>query len=450
MSEEIFKNPGDVIINQLILYSPTQNKFISLNDYLVELTANSNIYSQVMTGSITLTDSKNLIRDFPLIGEEILFVDFRTPTFDANSNFSKLFRVYSITNLSYAKDGSTKVYQLNFSSIEAFKSLHNPMYRSFEGKPEEIITQIYLEYLKTPRNIKISENTPDETPATFSILTETANKLKFVSPGWTPFECINWICGKSLPLNNSSADFLFWETGSGFYFSNTDTIFKNPDAFSIGNYVYSESYINTLPRDEIHKSILAIKSLNIERNFDQLLNNMTGYLANQVLNIDLYNKQYEVVEYDHGNKFNNYYHTESGKAVPLFDITTVRNSLGFMDVNYSHEKLFNDISSNFDVEHKNIFGNRRSNLLELDNFKMNLVIPGRTDVNAGALMNIKVPTGTIVYSDEKNSAENDDLYSGNYLITNLCHKVNPSTHFISMTVTKNSFASNKFKNIDDK
>ena len=81
---------------------------------------------------------------------------------------------------------------------------------------------------------------------------------------------------------------------------------------------------------------------------------------------------------------------------------------------------------------------------------MNLVIPGRTDVNVGALMNIKVPTGTIVYSDEKNSAENDDLYSGNYLITNLCHKINPSTHFISMTVTKNSFASNKFKNIDDK
>ena len=147
MSEEIFKNPGDVIIQQLILYSPTQNKFISLNDYLVELNIYESIYSQVMTGSITLTDSKNLIRDFPLIGEEILFVDFRTPTFDADSNFSKLFRVYSITDLTYAKDGSTKVYQLNFSSVEAFKCIHNPIYRSFEGKPEEIIAQIFLEYL---------------------------------------------------------------------------------------------------------------------------------------------------------------------------------------------------------------------------------------------------------------------------------------------------------------
>ena len=37
--------------------------------------------------------------------------------FDADSNFSKLFRVYSITDLNYAKDGSTKLYQLNFSSV---------------------------------------------------------------------------------------------------------------------------------------------------------------------------------------------------------------------------------------------------------------------------------------------------------------------------------------------
>jgi len=434
MTEEILKKPGDILFNKLVLFSPNQNKYINLDDYLVEINIYENMLSSVMTGSITLADSRNLIKDFPLIGEEILYVDVKTPTLDTESNLDKIFRVYSITDKSYSPDGATLIYQLNFTSIESFRSISNPIYRSFQGKPEEIILQIYKEYLQIDKGIELT------------ILTPTANNIKFVSPGWTPLECINWICSKSLPVNNASANFLFWETSSGFYFGNTDTIFKNIENYSIGEYVYSQSYINTLKRDDIQKSMMAIKSLNIEKSFDQLTNNMSGYIANRVLDIDLYNKQYSIVDYDHGKKFNNYSHSEVDPVVPLFDITTDRNPLSFLTLNYSHSKLHNDNPDNFDVQTKNIFGNRRSNLLELDNFKMNLVVPGRTDIQAGATINIKMPSGTLTYSEDKVNNNEDELYSGNYLITNLCHKINPSTHFISMSVTKNSFLLNKFGN----
>lgn len=434
MAEEILKKPGDILFNKLVLFSPNQNKYINLDDYLVEINIYENMLSSVMSGSITLADSRNLIKDFPLIGEEILYVDVKTPTFDPENNLDKIFRVYSITDKSYSSDGATIIYQLNFTSLESFRSLYSPISRSFQGKPEEIISQIYKEYLQIDKGIELT------------ILTPTANTIKFVSPGWTPLECINWICSKSLPVNNTSANFLFWETSSGFYFGSTDTIFKDIENYSIGEYVYSQSYINTLKRDDIQKSMMAIKSLNIERSFDQLTNSMSGYIANRVLDIDLYNKQYSIVDYDHGKKFNNYSHTEVDPVVPLFDITTDRNPLTFLTLNYSHSKLHNDNPDNFDVQTKNIFGNRRSNLLELDNFKMNLVVPGRTDIQAGATINIKMPSGTLTYSEDKVNNNEDELYTGNYLITNLCHKINPSTHFISMTVTKNSFLSNKFGN----
>ena len=98
MAEEILKKPGDILFNKLVLFSPNQNKYINLDDYLVEINIYENMLSSVMTGSITLADSRNLIKDFPLIGEEILYVDVKTPTLDAESNLDKIFRVYSITD----------------------------------------------------------------------------------------------------------------------------------------------------------------------------------------------------------------------------------------------------------------------------------------------------------------------------------------------------------------
>lgn len=448
MSEEIYKNSGDVLINQLTVYAPSRGKFLHVTDYLVELNIFESIFSPVITGTLTVTDSRNIIKDFPLIGEEYLYINFKTPAFKPEDNFAKLFRIYSISDKNYSSDGTSSVYQLSFSSIEAFNNLNNPIYKSFEGKPEDIIKEIYDSYLASPRNIYFANSGVEEKVSPFTILTPTANRIKFISPGWTAFECINWICSKSLPVNNTAANFLFWETNTGFYFGSTETIFKNNEIFNMGNYVYSQALINNTSRDETYKKLFGIKSMNIEKTLDQMTNVMSGYLSNRVLNIDLYNKQYENIDYDHASGFDGFSNTERGKTVPLFDQSISRNPLSFLTMNYSHDKLYNNMPNNFDVETKNIFGNRRATLLELDNFKMNLVIPGRSDIQVGSLMYIEVPPGHLITEGEKNENTSDGLYSGNYFITNFCHKINPATHFISMTATKNSFSADIFRKLE--
>jgi hypothetical protein len=190
--------------------------------------------------------------------------------------------------------------------------------------------------------------------------------------------------------------------------------------------------------------MMSIRELSIKKNFDQLSNNNNGYLASRLINVDLYNKKYEVYDYDHAQKFANYTHLETGKVTPLFDVNTARIPDSYKKLNYSHAKLHTDIDNNFDEIIKNISGNRRSNLIELGNFNMSITIPGRTDVEVGNIIQILLPDQKTFEKNNLETAE-DDLYSGYYLITALNHKVNALGHFIKMTVTKDCFKASELR-----
>jgi hypothetical protein len=87
-------------------------------------------------------------------------------------------------------------------------------------------------------------------------------------------------------------------------------------------------------------------------------------------------------------------------------------------------------------------------MIELDNFRTTIVIPGRTDIEAGNIIDVKIPKNIAgaLDSGDKNTATEDKLYSGLYLITSLSHKINPKTHYVSLIGTKDSFAQKDYDN----
>ena len=443
MLEEVLQTPGEVLIQNLVLVSITQGKYVNLTDYLIELNIYESIFAPGVSGTLTLSDSRNLAEEFALLGEEYLIITVKTPSLDDKDAISKAFKVYGLEDKKYYNDGSTLVYQLNFASIETFNDVLNPIFKGFEGTPEELVARIYLDYMQADRNVALDTSELGKVKTPLVIFGESSNTIKFVSPGWTPVECINWIASKTFPKNNEPANYLFWETTKGFYFGNIGALFKNPAELSIGEYIYSQSFINSLTTDERHKSMYAIKNLSVSKSFDQLDNSMSGYLSNRIIDVDLYNKKFTNVDYDHGTEFSKYNHMDGTKSTPIFDPAIVRNALSYVDINFSYSKLHNDNPENFDVKYKNIFGNRRSNLVELDNLKMELVIPGRTDVEAGNIIQVRVPKkkGGALTEEDKTEYVDDLLYSGYYLITSLSHKINLKTHYITMDVTRNSFLS---------
>ena len=437
MNDEILQSPGDVRIKRLILVSAV-GKFINVLDYLVELNIYESIFKPGLSGTLTLGDSRNLIKDFPILGEELLIVEFTTP--GTAISIEKLFRVHSLIDKNYVSDGASQVYTLHFVSVEIFRDISNPIFRSFNGTPSDIITDIFNEYLRTTRNVSTSNssrssNTSDKL-TNLTVLGRTKNNVRFVSPGWTPIQCINWLCGHAESAGSSASDFLFWETNKGFYFGSIDDIIRQQDKLNAGNYYYSSTLMGS-PDTSIGKKMMGIEDITFKKVFDQLDNNMSGFLSSRVVNVDIMNKTYENYDYDYTDEYTSYSHLAGKNSLPLHKITTSRNPTTHSIVNYSIPKLY-DIDNNFSERYKFVFGNRRSNLLRLQNFVMTVLIPGRTDLEAGSIIDITLPRGFPTAPEEKTQDSRDELYSGKYLITSINHKINPINHHITMEVTRDS------------
>jgi len=445
-STEILRQPGQVEIDHIYLVSFTKGSITNLKDYLVEIVIYESIFNPFLSGEILISDSRNLIREMNLIGEEFLQISIRTPTLSNDLSITKAFRIYSIDRKNYVKDGDTILYKMLFTSLETFVDLSNPIYKAFSGTPNEIVGNIFKEYLLLDRTLK---GVGPDIPLTNSltVYSESTNILKFVSPGWTAAQCINWIGSKAVPANNKAANYLFWESTKGSYFGSIGDAIQKQEESCIGTYNYSMPLVTNLSEEDRNKNLFmfSIRSLEVEKTFDQLKNLDAGYVSSRLIDIDLLTKSYENIDYDHGANFATYDHMQTGEAKPLFEQQVNRNPLSFREINYKHKSLHTGYTDNFDTKIKNIFGNRRSNLIELENFQMRLTIPGRTDIEVGRTMYINLPKHQPGALQSPVDYKPDELYSGYYLITSIAHKINLRTHFITMNVTKDSLPAEEFR-----
>ena len=62
MAEELLQSPGQVNISELILFSAS--KRLDLIDFLIELNLYESMFNPVVSGTLTLSDSTNLLSLF--------------------------------------------------------------------------------------------------------------------------------------------------------------------------------------------------------------------------------------------------------------------------------------------------------------------------------------------------------------------------------------------------
>ncbi len=100
-----------------------------------------------------------------------------------------------------------------------------------------------------------------------------------------------------------------------------------------------------------------------------------------------------------------------------------------------HQQENKSLMKNKKTEKREI---KLSNLHDLNTLKLNISIYGRTDVEAGRLMEINFPDISPASSEDKTSEHLDNRYSGTYLITSIHHKINLVKHMMSMEVIRDS------------
>lgn len=448
MANVSLQKAGSVDVKTLTLVS-TNNVSIPLNEFLIEFNLYEDMFSSTLYGTVFLSDSRNLIDKLPIIGEEQLLVDIITPGFE-KLRIKKAFRVFKLSDRNIVRDNNTQTYVLHFASNELFKDLITPLFNKFEGSVNELVASIFTN-IQSPRyfeNFDINNQAGAITSIVgIGLATE---KIKFVAPGWTPIKCINWLSSKSLPLDGSSANFLFYETNKSFYFACVNDIFKSfhtrDSLFGravnfIGTYSYSPNNLNR-KGENIEEQFFKINNIEMVSTTDHVKNSTSGYLSNRTVVLDVFNKSYTNSVFDYTVRYPDFFHT-SGKgknAVPIFTnraTKSVDSAISFYPFN---PKLFGNpdgtnVSSS--VDPKKLLS-RKSLLMDLTNLKLNIVIPGRTDIEVGNLMYINFPALTPVSEQDANASNVDKSYSGYYLITAIHHKVTILEHVMFLEIIKDS------------
>lgn len=435
---------GEVRIEQLKLIN-SADQVIDLSEFLVELNLYEDIFSNYLRGTIVLTDSRNLIDKFNIHGEEFINIRLRTPSF--TEIIQKTFRVFKISDREIVRDTSTQNFTLHFVSVELFYDMSLPLFAPFEGTLTDVAGKIFSDFLAASRNFNISDSnsaiSEDQKPTNLIVINEAANKVKFVSPGWSPLKCINWLASKSIPKDGIAKSYIFFESNKNFYLGTLEGLFR--DAYENNNYLgrYLIS-VSNIRQDEgsqnVNREMFLAKDVEMVESADYIKNYTNGYLGNRLIYLDVFSKEYQLVDYDHVNNYEKQYHT-SGKgsqAKPVFNKNTFRNFATNISFYPKNPKLFDNFQDNVNEKMNEIHGNRLSSMLELTNIKMNMTIPGRTDAEVGRIIYFEYPSLGAKDETDTESSSQDKLYSGYYLITAIHHRINKLEHMMTIEVIKDS------------
>lgn len=435
---------GDVRVEEISIISSLGPKF-EIPQYLVELNLYEDMFRSGLYGNVLLIDAMNLAEVVPMRGEEFLRIRLRTPSMKAA--IDKTFRIYATTDRRFLGEPNKQSYVLHFCSPEIYIDALSPIWKSYKGKISDIVADIYKTHLQTSRNGDANDDTP------LFIVGETANSAKYISPGWTPIQNINWLATRSIGDGYKNPGYLFFESNKAFYFANTETIIDQTIQSKgiYNNFIYTPQNLGEKTGEDkagdyikdVDTEYKKIESLEVLETLNHLKATQAGYFANRLFTLDVLKKDYVIFDYDHVANYNDYAHLENignlpnDRIMPM-SMATARNPAAAAAFYPKNIGLFDDQENNVSEVIQDVLTRRRSTLSEYDNMKLLITVPGRTDAEVGNVIYLSYPNARPRDQEDYGLGNLDPMFSGFYLVTAIRHKINLIKHTMTMEIVKDS------------
>jgi len=404
--------PGNVLLDEIVLFN--DRKMVSLDGKITEFNFWENIFDPTINGILHVAENENLISNFPIVGEEYLSLKFRHHENEEQTTI--LLRVYKVTNKVQSEATSQIAYKLHLISDEAYRDMTTNVSRALTGTSDTIIMEILTTELQSQKQF---------------IWSPAANNIKLVSPLWSPFKCISYATQKAITQNTlQSANFMFFETVSGYKFKSFDELVSQPESHFF-------KYTHERPVD-------SNLSVNIKKEEQQILSMTTSKIVDQFerVKFGLHNTlTYDhdllfktISKYENNTEFNWDLMKHLNENQPFS--STFTNTREVINQSHSYHRSHGLIAR----DNSALVANTRiSSLMRTEMFKVNLEIYGKTKVEVGQVIYLKIGNNT-----ETDKSGEDKLYSGRYLITSVGHRISPAEHKISLEVIKESFVTKIF------
>lgn len=408
---------GDVRIHGAVVVN-RYNRGIDVKNILVELKIYENVASPFVTGSLTLTDATALSSSLPFVGQELLVLEIETPTPDLSAQYANLntrlrrimvFHVYKMSGqVNIAM--KSKFYTLHFVSVEGFKDMNVSLSATYRGKISDVVQSILTakKGLETEKNLAI-EN--------------TTNSVVYTSNFWNPSRNIYYLANRALNSINSPSYF-FFENNEGFVFASLEAMYATPILQEFIRDPKTRVGNNVPSIDEEYKRILDMSSSDTV--FDYIEQKDLGAFGSTIYEVSFDRKALRKNVIINGdNPF-------SAEAAKNDDPTLVAEPTSNMFEQYVHRTLHNGYK-NLSPTHMS----KRALLLKnLQNISTNIQVFGRLDYTVGRMVNLTVYKDQTIDEQTEDSKLEDELLSGNYLISSLCHVITRTSHVTNMELSK--------------
>ncbi len=419
MSTEVLQFAGELVLDSVIIYSADNSKSLDISLLFSEINIYEDIFSPAMNGSILIAEGYNLISTFPIIGQEIIEIGYHTPTFD--SKFFKRFAVTTIEALTIP-NANVKNYLLKFVSVEAMIDMTLKISKSYDETPSESAKQIFKKYL----------------PNTELVVSKSTNNIKFIAPLTSPFTTLSMLASKAIDISDYGApNFLFFENNQKFNFVSLSDLYSQSP---IMKYKWSYEPMRAVNNSgestrDIQAEYENVKQIpEFERLFNTIEKTLHGALGSTVNEVDLIRKTILKRTYGYVTDFSR---TKHLNTYPTNDLNLLTNNTSLVNTVITHPYAHDNKSQDKDA----FIVSKRPNLLsETEFIKINLVVRGRSDIKVGDVVYFEL--GDFRSTDQKDLTADgkDPLYTGNYLVGAIMHRITQREHEMQLQIFNDSFS----------
>ena len=446
------------------------NESLDLTNMVMGFKLFESIFNKFVTGEVSVYDGLNLPKNFRMTGQEYIRIAFSQKEGvgeEAEKEFSidKTFRVYKLDNINRS-DELTQTYVLRICDPRMFFARRKRISQTLRGRYDQILQNALVD---------VGKFKTDEFDAWEKTVPE--NK-QFICPNWTVAELIDYITnnsqvGETYGFRNGL--FFYQTLNGGFRFLSFDTMctMEFPIPFSL-------SPTNTVETSDENLNApsglnTAIQMYKKPQMFDTLQATVGGAYASTLKVYDPIRKLEEENVYDlktsmdkgdHVSGFPMLFLDDDERVLRPNEIVdpAVSPTIDEIDIDikpteefdsliirdYHNQHSFDNAENLSDPE---VFEPRKLNdsgtlerraLLEiLQQHRIQLTIPLRTDLTVGMIIKLKIPTPEVPGEGDKSDKVNDDRY----LITDLAVNgdTQAKTGLLQLECVKESYA----KKIED-
>jgi hypothetical protein len=437
--------PGDVVIDEITLRSYT-GFTMSLKGVFQNITLYEDIFGNCMSGSITVIDSMNIVKHFPIIGAETLTVTYRTP-YKGSPLVKLVFRTFKISLQVHAAQPAAQMVRIEFVSPQAILSMQRKVSKSYSSMSVSgMVGRIYDEFLAVPEDESggvsssilrgSSYDTVDNAGKGIASVEETFDIRSYVIPYWSPLYTINWLCHRARSKRDTTlCDYVFFENSDGHHFVPLSRLKKQDAAFTYTDYV--QGFRSKSGERMIESELRNIIAMTVEDTTDKVRQQMLGMLSSSILTHDITTKSWTSRQFNYDESyFSEGAHVEKHPLIPpdKTDYTSSPEShLRFYpNSTYTMEGL----ASVHDYEETVLL--RQSLVNQLNAINLIVECHGDSNVKVGQVIELRVPS---IESLKMKDDYEDEYLKGRYLVTTLKHVITDRDHRMTMTLSRDSFAS---------